>query len=163
MEAARNQLVQTLEHQAVVEVQKALATQYARLEGRAKRRVLLAYVSLVGLVILYYSVTLLWSSIDLKHSRGEYLTVCETYTGRESCVRMFEALNKLDNTFAIGASWWWLMDLVWPVGFFVVVYLGLGRLTSLATLIWVVWSLTNSQALLSSEDDKTNSRSSNML
>ena len=143
MEAARDQLVQTLEHQAVIEVQKALATQYARLEGGAKRRVLLAYVSLVCLVGLYYSLTLLWSSIDLKHSRGEYLTVCETNTSRESCIRQFEALNKLDNTFAIGASWWWLMDLVWPIGFLVVVYLGLGRLTSLATLIWAVWSLTD--------------------
>mgnify|MGYP000353787393 CR=1 FL=1 len=141
MEAVRDQLVQTFEHQAVVEVQKALATQYTRLEGRAKRRVLLTYIFLVGLVVLYYSVTLLWSSIDLKRSRGEYLTVCETYTGRESCVRLFEALNKLDNTFAIGASWWWLMDLVWPLGFLVVVYTGLGRLTSLTTLIWAVWSL----------------------
>lgn len=137
------ELVQTLQHQAVVEVQKALATQYETLFGRARRRVRMAYAGLVCLVIVYYSVNLLWSSLDLRESRREFLTVCGTYTSRESCARQFEALNRLDDSFAVGTTWWWLVDLVWPAGFLVIVYLGLGRLTSLVALIWAVWSLTD--------------------
>ena len=142
MDRAREQLVDALQDQAVTEVRRALAAEVEKVRTRAQRWVIGAYLVLGALILIYYGVALLWSTIDLHQSRSEFVTVCETYAQRPACVRQFNALSRLDNTFAIGAQWWWLVKLLWPAIILLGLYLTRRRVTGLVAVGWAVWRLS---------------------
>jgi hypothetical protein len=142
MDRAREQFVDALQDQAVTEVRRALAAEVEKVRARARRWVIGALLILSAIIFIYYGVALLWSTVDLHQSRSEFVTVCETYARRPDCVRQFDALSRLDNTFAIGAQWWWLVKLVWPAGTVLCLYLIRHRATGLVAVGWAVWRLS---------------------
>lgn len=141
MDTAREQLVGALQDQAVVEVRRALAEETERVRLAARRRVRTAYGLLLVAMLIYYGVVLGWSTWDLREARREYVATCETYAVRVACVRQFAAVNRLDNSFAVGARWWWVLKLAWPVAAAVVMWLSLGRVASAVAVAWAVWRL----------------------
>lgn len=142
MDTARERLTEALQDEAVTQIRQALGREKQRVMAGTRRRLVVLYATVWLLMAAYYALALGWSTADLKRSRCEYENACKTYATPNACATQFRALNRLDNTFALGKDWWWLMELVWPGVVVVVMCLGFKNLVSLTALLWSVWRLS---------------------
>lgn len=143
MDTARERLTQALQDEAVTQVRQALGREKTRLMSSTRRKLMVLYAGVWLAIAAYYLIALGWATSDLKRSRREYDNACRTHARPDMCATQFRALNRLDNTFALGGDWWWLMELLWPGVVVVVMCLGFKNLVSLTALLWAVWRLSS--------------------
>lgn len=154
MDNARQRLNRALRDEAVTQIRQALGREKQRLVNSARGKLAILYGVVWLCMAVYYLVALGWSTSDLKRSRREYKNACQTYATRDACLTQFRAINRLDNTFALGEDFWWLMEFVWPGAVVVVMCLSFSNLVSLSALLWAVWRLS-SPGLAVYDDDQS--------